>query len=150
MYFMNFNQNWRFLPLRWTHKAGKAIHVLVCHRHARQNYDLRSGISSLAIFCSSHTKNEPGPTKNVGFLLNTHFLKNQLCLQKVCLYALKLKISYIFVNGLMANFKFWGYRTIFERGHRCKKNSGISTLLVKMSSKKFSSGTLPPKFLWVW
>ena len=67
MYFMNFNQNWRFLPLRWTHKAGKAIHVLVCHRHARQNYDLRSGISSLAIFCSSHTKNEPGPTKTVGF-----------------------------------------------------------------------------------
>ena len=36
----------------------------------------------------------------------------------------------------MANFKFWGYRTIFERDHRCKKNSGISTLFSKIGSKQ--------------
>ena len=61
--------------------------------------------------------------KTVGLLLTTRCGQNQLCLVKVSLYGPKFKISYILVNGLMANFEFWGYRTIFEGGHRCKKNS---------------------------
>ena len=36
----------------------------------------------------------------------------------------KRKFSYIIINGLMGNFQFRGCRTIFWRGHRCKKNSG--------------------------
>ena len=108
---MNSNQNRRLQPLKWTHKAGKAIYVLVCHRYALQNFDLRSGISSLAIFCSSHTKYELKRSKNVDFLLNRHFLKNQLCLVKSLNFTSKRKFSYIFVNRLMANFQFRGLQT---------------------------------------
>ena len=40
----------------------------------------------------------------------------------------KRKFSYILVKGLIANFQFRGCRTIFWRGHRCKKNSEIFIL----------------------
>ena len=56
-------------------------------------------------------KDEEDRCNSAKVLLNTQTGQNQLCLQKCLQITLKLKISYILVKGLMANFQSWGYQT---------------------------------------